>query len=63
MSKLIIKNDVCEIENKECGYIESCRYLQHRFGVKENPCMNKEERKKIIEEKHKEELEERQKLI
>lgn len=44
---------------EECKEYNSCNYLQHRFGVKK--CNSN--RKEIIEDKHKEELRNREKLI
>lgn len=54
---------MCELKNKECKEIFTCKYLKNRFGVLADPCMSKTEREKIIKEKHEQELKERYKLI
>ena len=53
----------CKLKHKQCKFVFECNYFKHRFGALADPCMNEEERKNIIEERYKEELEGRQKLI
>ena len=50
---------VCEAKNKTCSCYFSCQYIKHRFGVIE--CCHKH--KKVVNEDHKQELEERTELL
>lgn len=53
----------CEFKHKQCKFVFDCNYFKHRFGALAYSCMCKQEREKIIEEKHKEELDKRYKLL
>lgn len=52
-------NPECNLKDRKCEFVFDCNYLNHRFGVLADPCMDKKQREKIIEEKYQEELKER----
>lgn len=55
-------NPECKLKDRKCEFVFDCNYLNHRFGVLADPCMDKNQREKIIKEKHKEELNKRYEL-
>lgn len=48
---------MCDIKNKPCNQINTCQYTQNRFGVYD--CTPIEEKQKIVNAKHKVEMQER----
>ena len=58
---MIIKSQKCFVSDKECGYVSTCKYTLHRFGVLD--CESVTIKKQKIEAKHQKELQDREELL
>ena len=58
---MMIKSQKCLVTDKECNYVNTCRYMFHRFRVYE--CEPTEAKKQVVEAKHQKELQDREELL
>ena len=56
-----IKSQKCLLSNVECSHVNTCRYTLERFGVLD--CKSAKSKKKIINAKHQQELQDREELL
>ena len=55
------KFEKCLALDKECSHVNTCRYTLDRFGVLD--CKSAKSKKKIINAKHQQELQDRKELL
>ena len=58
---MINNSQKCLVSNVECSHVNTCRYTLERFGVLD--CRSAKSKKKVINAKHQQELQERKELL